>query len=304
MSDFPIVSPDTLDISKITATEPKKKNDRLQSYLMYDGAQFYIETEWGRAPFGVRSFVGGEKTDYTLNISLTPDGDFVKKLVALDEFMIDFGIEHSMTIFKKKYTPSQKEVVRAMYTSSVKVADEGDYPPRIAPKIQKKSVSDPTPRLLFYHSETEEVEIENFDQLVKLVPPSSRVKAIIQLKPWFVSGRFGITYTVEQLLVSKRAGGRPLTYAFNDRTGAIATKIPAAKATEGIEDDEEGHAAENDADEQENTDVVSVENSDNVAEVEEEEDEEEAPPPKNVKKAPGPVAAAPKKAPVAAPKRK
>jgi len=75
MSDFPIISPDELDISKITATEPKKKNERLQSYLMYDGAQFFIETEWGRAPFGVRSFVGGEKTDYTLNISLTPDGN-------------------------------------------------------------------------------------------------------------------------------------------------------------------------------------------------------------------------------------
>jgi len=297
MSDLKIVVPENFDIKKISATEPKKKNDRLQSLLLFENAPFYLQTEeGGRAPFGVKSFTGGDKTDYTLNISLNADGDFVKKLHQLDEFMLDFGIEHSKTIFKQKYNAAQREVVRAMYTSCVKIAEEGDYPPRIAVKIQKRNATDTTPQVLFFHSETEEVEIESFEQLIKLIPNGSNVKALISLRPWFVSGRFGITLSLQQILVPKRSGGRPTSYAFNDKTGAVATKIPAAKAAAAVvDDDEEDEAEEVPADE--NTDVVSVEDSD-------EEEDEEVPPPKTVKKA-GSVAAAPvvaKKKPVAAKK--
>jgi len=300
MAELKFVTSENFDISKISATEPKKKNDRLQSILLFEGSPFYLQTEdGGRAPFGVKSFTGGDKTDYTLNVSLNADGDFVKKLHQLDEFMLDFGIEHSKTIFKQKYTAAQREVVRAMYTSCVKVAEEGDYPPRIAIKIQKRSIDNPVPQVLFFHSETEEVEIESFEQLTKLIPQGSGVKALITLRPWFISGRFGITMTLQQILVPKRSGGRPTTYAFNDKTGAVATKIPASKAAAVVADDEEDDVAEAEA--EDNTDVVSVEDSD-AAEEEEEEEEEEAPPPKTVKKAvaAAPAPAAAKKKPVAA----
>lgn len=313
MSDIVCVAPEALDVSKISATELRKKNDQLRNILLYGNSAFYIETEWGRAPFGVRSFSGGEKTDYSLNISLTPDGDFVKKIMQLDEFMIDFAIENSMTIFKKKYTPAQKEVVRAMYTPSVKIAEDGDYPPRIAPKIQKKSPTDLTPQLLFYHKvsddseEVEEVEIQNFEQLVKLVPNGSRIKALISLKPWYISGRFGIAYTVQQLLVPKRTGGRPTTYAFNDKSKVTTTKVSAEKVVESIkgdesEDDAPEAEAEAEAESQENTDVVE----DQEGEEEEEEEERPPTPKKVVKKGPAPAAApaakaaAPAKKPVAA----
>jgi len=296
-----IISPEELDIKKVSATEPKKKNDRLQSILLFEGAPFYLQTEeGGRAPFGIRSFTGGDKTDYSLNISLDANGNFVKFLHQLDEFMLDFGIEHSKIIFKQKYTAAQREVVRAMYTSCVKIAEEGDYPPRIAIKIQKKSVEDSTPQILFFHSETEEVEIESFDQLMKLVPNGSTVKGLISLRPWFISGRFGITMTLQQILVPKKSGGRPTSYAFNDKTGAVATKIPASKAAVQETEEEEDEAPVAD----DNTDVVSVEDSDNV-EAEEEEEEEDVPPPKTVKKAVTPAAApaAAKKKPVAAPRK-
>lgn len=263
----------------------------MQSLILYQNSPFYLQTEdGGRAPFGVRSFSGGEKTDYSLNISLNATGDYVKKLQQLDEKMIDFGIEHSKVIFKQTYTQKQREVVRAMYTSCIKIAEEGDYPPRIAVKVQKKSVEDITPQLLFFHSETEEVEIESFEQLTKLIPNGSNVKALISLKPWFVSGRFGITLTLQQILVPKRSGGRPTSYAFNDKTGAVATKIPASKAAAAVEDDEED-AEEPVADDAED---VSVENSDVVEEEEEEEEEEDEPPKKSdktVKKAATPAVA-------------
>lgn len=316
MTELKIVAPEELDIKKISVTEPKKKNDRLQSIILFGGSPFYLQTpEEGRAPFGVRSFAGdksgdkkgAEKPDYSLNISLNDTGSFVKFLRDLDEYMLDFGIEHSKIIFKQKYTSAQKEVVRAMYTSCVKVSEDGDYPPRIAVKIQKKSAEDVSPQILFFHSETEEVEIESFEQLTKLIPNGSNVKALISLRPWFISGRFGITMTLQQILVPKRSGGRPTSYAFNDKTGAVATKIPAAKAAITTEDDDEVEDVP--AEDEEHTEPDSVEDSDVAAAVEDEEEEEEEEEvqtsKKNVKKAVAAPAPTAVKKPVAkAPSRK
>jgi len=306
-ADSRIISTEEFDISNVTATEPKKKNERLQSYLLYNSSTFYVETNFGRAPFGVKAFEGGDKTDYSLNISLQEDDKLIQSLTELDEYMIDFAVEHSMIIFKKKYTPQQREVVRAMYTSSVKKSDGGDYPPRIAPKIQKKSSTDTTPGLLFYHSEEEEVDIESFSQLEKLVAKGAKVKAIVALRPWFVSGRFGVNMTIQQILVPKISSGKPTTYAFSNKTGIVSTKITANDSIKEIEkeendqDDEQEEQAQKD-----DTDVESVEDSD-VVEAQEDEEEEEEKPQKVVRKpTSAPVQAAPqvKAKPRAAPVRK
>jgi hypothetical protein len=311
-ADSRIISTEEFDVSNVIATEPKKKNDRLQSYLLYNSTTFYVETNFGRAPFGVKAFEGGDKTDYSLNISLEQDDKLIQSLTELDEYMIDFAVEHSLIIFKKKYTTQQREVVRAMYTSSVKKSEGGDYPPRIAPKIQKKSSTDLTPGLLFYHSEEEEVEIESFSQLEKLVPKGARVKAIVSLRPWFVSGRFGLNMTIQQILVPKISGGKPTTYAFSNKTGISSTKITAIDSIKAIETEKEQEPEdEQEEDEQKaDTDVESVEDSD-VVEAQEEDEEEDEKPQKVVRKpssAPIPAVSAAKPAaaqkPRAAPARK
>jgi hypothetical protein len=274
-AEFRIIPTEEFDVSNITATEPKKKNERLQSYLLYNSGMFHVETNYGRAPFGVKAFEAGDKsdkTDYSLNISLEHDDKLIQSLTQLDEYMIDFAVEHSMIIFKKKYTPQQREVVRAMYTSLVKKSDGGDYPPRIAPKIQKKSPTDNTPELLFYHSEEEEVEIESFSQLEKLCPKGARVKAIVSLRPWFVSGRFGVNMTIQQILVPKMSGGKPTTYAFSNKTGILSTKITASESIKSIEKSKE-EEPEEEEEQKADTDVESVEDSDVVEAQEEEEDE-------------------------------
>jgi hypothetical protein len=309
-ADSRIISTEDFDVSNVTATEPKKKNDRLQSYLLYNASTFYVETNFGRAPFGVKAFEGGDKTDYSLNISLEQDDKLIESFSQLDEYMIDFAVEHSLLIFKKKYTSAQREVVRAMYTSSVKKSEGGDYPPRIAPKIQKKSSTDLTPELLFYHSEEEEVEIESFSQLEKLVPKGARVKAIVSLRPWFVSGRFGVNLTIQQILVPKMSSGKPTTYAFSNKTGVASTKITASQSIKAIEqakEEEPEDEQEHEDEEKAGTDVESVEDSD-VVEAQDEEEEEEPQPQKVVRKpASAPVPAAKPAAaqkPRAAPVRK
>ena len=294
-ADSRIISTEDFDVSNVTATEPKKKNDRLQSYLLYNSSTFYVETNFGRAPFGVKAFEGGDKTDYSLNISLEQDDKLIQSFNELDEYMIDFAVEHSLMIFKKKYTSAQREVVRAMYTSLVKKSDGGDYPPRIAPKIQKKSSTDLTPELLFYHSEEEEVEIESFSHLEKLVPKGARVKAIVSIRPWFVSGRFGLNLTIQQILVPKMSSGKPTTYAFSNKTGIVSTKITASDSIKAIEQAKEEEPEDEKEEEQKaDTDVESVEDSDVVEAQEEDEEEDEEPQPQKVVRKPSsaPVAAA------------
>jgi outer membrane biosynthesis protein TonB len=199
-----------------------------------------------------------------------------------------------------------------MYTSSVKKSEGGDYPPRIAPKIQKKSSTDLTPELLFYHSEEEEVEIESFSQLEKLVPKGARVKAIVSLRPWFVSGRFGVNLTIQQILVPKMSSGKPTTYAFSNKTGVASTKITASESIKAIEkakEEEPEDEQEHEDDQKAGTDVESVEDSDVVEAQEEDEEEEEEPQPQKVVRKPSsaPVPAAKPAAaqkPRAAPARK
>ena len=295
-ADSRIISTEDFDVSNVTATEPKKKNDRLQSYLLYNSSTFYVETNFGRAPFGVKAFEGGDKTDYSLNISLEPGDKLIQSFNELDEYMIDFAVEHSLMIFKKKYTSAQREVVRAMYTSLVKKSDGGDYPPRIAPKIQKKSSTDQTPELLFYHSEEEQVEIESFSQLEKLVPKGARVKAIVSIRPWFVSGRFGLNLTIQQILVPKMSSGKPTTYAFSNKTGVASMKITASDSIKSIEkakEEEPEDEQEQEEEQKADTDVESVEDSD-VVEAQEEEEEDEEPQPQKVVRKPSsaPIAAA------------
>jgi hypothetical protein len=293
-ADSRIISTEDFNVSNVTATEPKKKNERLQSYLLYNSSTFYVETNFGRAPFGVKAFEGGDKTDYSLNISLEHDDKLIQSFNELDEYMIDFAVEHSLIIFKKKYTSAQREVVRAMYTSLVKKSDGGDYPPRIAPKIQKKSSTDLTPELLFYHSEEEEVEIESFSHLEKLVPKGARVKAIVSIRPWFVSGRFGLNLTIQQILVPKMSSGKPTTYAFSNKTGVASTKITASESIKAIEQAKEEEPEDEPEEEQKaDTDVESVEDSD-VVEAQEEDEEDEEPQPQKVVRKPSsaPVAAA------------
>ena len=313
-ADSRIISTEDFDVSNVTATEPKKKNDRLQSYLLYNASTFYVETNFGRAPFGVKAFEGGDKTDYSLNISLEHDDKLVQSFNELDEYMIDFAVDNSLIIFKKKYTSAQREVVRAMYTSLVKKSDGGDYPPRIAPKIQKKSSTDLTPELLFYHSEEEEVEIESFSQLEKLVPKGARVKAIVSLRPWFVSGRFGVNLTIQQILVQKMSSGKPTSYAFGNKTGIVSTKITASESIKSIEkakEEEPEDEQEQEEEQKADTDVESVEDSDVVEAQEEDEEEDEEPQPQKVVRKPSsaPVAVAAAKPaaaqkPRAAPARK
>jgi hypothetical protein len=290
------VSPSEINAKNVSVTDPRKKKsdkgtERIVALILYKGAPGYWETPALRAPFGVNSFTKGESggSDYSLNLSLDADDNFTKQLAKIDELMIDYGVKHSKMLFGKQYTADQRPVVEALYTPVLKpgrVDGDNHYPPRIAPKIMRDREENVRPNLLFYHSRDDQVELESFEQLQELIPKGSNVKALVAPRPWFISGRFGLSLNVLQVLAGKRKGSRPKGYAFNDdseappaveeeSTSEEAEEADVAEKEESVENSEsEAEAADSDAEAEEESEAEVEEES------EAEEEEEVAPPPK------------------------
>jgi len=265
------VSPNELDSANVTITDPRKrksektKTERIVSLMLYNQSPAYFETPLCRAPFGINTYAKGDTgiSDYSLNLSLDPEDNFTKQCANIDNLMIDYGVKHSKMLFGKQYTPEQRPVVEALYTPMLKegkIDGDNHYPPRIAPKILRKHEDATVPNVLFYHSKDEEVDVESFDHLIDLVPKGSSNKTLIVPRPWFISGRFGTSLNVLQILAPKRKSMRPKSFAFNDELGAtekvaqdeftneedevVETKNDASSSVENTDDGEEGEEGE------------------------------------------------------------
>ena len=275
--------------SDITVSPPKKKGDRLGAIILSDNSPVYFESPLCNAPFGVTNFSGDTQQNYSLNLSLSDPKTYSQEWDKFDEYMIDYGVKHSKIIFGKEYKESQRAVVEALYTRCIKRdANDSDseYPPRIAPKFLKDREDHSRPNVLFYHSSDEEVKIESFDQLTEMIPKGIKMKIIFSGRPWFISGRFGVSFNVHQILAPKKMLSRPNTFAFNDEDNVPKEHVVSDENDE--EDEDHSNVVENS--DAENSDV---ENSDNDSDEDEddededdddEDDEENQPEPEPVKK--------------------
>jgi len=62
MSSYITVTPNEFDVKRITITEPKKKNEKWQSAVLFESSPFYLQTEeGGRAPFQMKKHQLKEK---------------------------------------------------------------------------------------------------------------------------------------------------------------------------------------------------------------------------------------------------
>lgn len=265
-----IITADIFNANSITITEPKKSKKggktSIKSYLLHDvdgdDVTMFVETPCAlQTPFGVNCYQKGDSgsSDYSINVSARVQNKEEQKAVdawfdqwkAIDEKMIDFGIEHSKDIFGKKYTEKQRAVVEALYSRCVKQDDAGEYPARLAPKIQRVRVKEgdgkdakwnPTdkPDVMVFKQvggDIEEIEYENFDPLVSDCPAGSSVQLIIQPRIWFISGKFGLSLNVVQMqIIPSKAVKKPKKYAFS--------KGPAApKSNDGGDEDDTEESA-------------------------------------------------------------
>ena len=264
MTDNGIITSTKFSSSDIEITDLKTVNKNgkksLQSLLLHnlggEASQMYVETPGAlNAVFGIKSYQKGDSgsSDYSINLSARSlnkdDQSAVNAWYAtwdqVDELLIDFGVKNSKAIFGKQYTSKQREVVSALYTRCVKKDEGGEYPARLAPKIQRVRVKEggtwkPTdkPDILVFKQSTAQEGYESFDELVKDCPPGTYVQAIIQPRLWFISGKFGLSLNVVQMqILAKKKGGKPTGFAFSNSLNQDEAHVDSENDDEDDEDD-------------------------------------------------------------------
>jgi hypothetical protein len=236
-----ILSAKDLDIENILFTVPKiNKNTKQLSALIKNAktnSTLLIETPYCITPFGASPYDGGSKgladEAKSWSISLKAQGyqtqdDENKEMItkffefakALDEKAIDYGITNSQTIFSKKYDESQRGIVAdALYTRLIKPSaidpNTGNpWPDKISLKISKK---DQLPDVMIFKDSPEPITLDSWDTLKNIITKGSSLKAIIEVKLYFLNKKFGINIKVLQIkLVSIDRPGRPVGYAFSE----------------------------------------------------------------------------------------
>jgi hypothetical protein len=286
-----IFTPENLNIEDVLLLPPKMnsktkilmlglKNSRTRS-------PWYIETPYLINAFGLSYYdpqgtMTDEQKNYVITLKeATRDQEEIPKVNSLftflrdlDNMVLDYGIQHSKTIFKKEYKMDNKETLKDLiFNKGVKVptkkAPDGnpDYPDSITLKVMKNQDTK-LPELLLFKDSLEPLHYTGWDELVELIPKGTPVKAIFQPKLYYVNGKLGITYKVLQvkLPIYERIG-KPLGYAFaekpensvitNENTEQNVKEI--TKENSEKEDSEKQDSEKQDSDiEEENSDTYEV----------------------------------------------
>lgn len=256
----------------VSCTKPRtnKKTKRLQTLLLYayetGQAPLYFETpESLVVPFGLSSYEQGDNTgkyDYSLPMicssSDTKEQNNVtrwfEQLKAMDEFMIDFGVQYSREIFGQEYTKDQRMIVEALYSRMIKKPkvnkETGEpYPERIQPKVMKQWEETPTslngvPGVEVYTTSEIPLTIDSWMDLQEVIPKGGSVTAIMQPRVWFVSGKYGTTLRVHKLKVIPREKREiPRGYTFSKRLTSSETTATTDTTSSSVNADASAEAS-------------------------------------------------------------
>ena len=232
----------------IYAPRINKKRNTVQALLRYNynGQEVtpYIETpEALMCKFGLSNYKDGPS--YNLPLSsysrIKSEGPIVRRffdeMMKLDRMMIDYGMEHSMILFKKQYTTeAQREIVESKYKPCIKQKinpKTGEpYPPGMAPRVPK--VYDPdaekgshgVPDVEVYRSSSGEEPIDfgsSWEGLRELIPKetSTPLTLIFQPRIHFVGG-FGISLrTCIVKIVEVQRQPKPTGWCFSRTPNAL-----------------------------------------------------------------------------------
>lgn len=183
-------------------------------YVEYKGKPLLVQTPKLKAPFGLSNWEG----KYSIDLSLAGyDGSnesaaaFFKALSALDDFMLEEGMQNGMAWFKRKMP--NKDVVDALYTRNVKFAKDKNtgeitdkYPPTFKIAVPHRDGQ--------FQCDVFDVKREKVN-LAEVEAKGAKVSAIAQcLGIWVAGGKFGCSWKVVQLRIEPQAGING--YAFRD----------------------------------------------------------------------------------------
>ena len=228
-----VVHENNFETKNVTFTTPVKKNDRLKSYMLYGGEMMLIETPWLKMPWGPSApYKDVDSTTKPWELSLQEVGrtdyesmeeiEHQRTLVTewfeswrqLYDIFIQFGIEHSKTIYGTQYEPSQADVVKVLTKPFIR--DSEEYPSRIRTKIYNR---DGVPDVHVYQGSTESLSITSFAKLSELMTRGSFGKFILIPNIWFVGGKMGLSLSVKQALLMESSSQVNVNqFAFKDVT--------------------------------------------------------------------------------------
>lgn len=181
---------------------------------------------------------------------------FIKYLESIVDKALEFGIENSKEITKKKYDISQKEIFRdAFFNSPLKQGTKPDgtlYTLQFNLKIMKDQ--DNNPDLVFYKGNDEEpTKINSWPHFQSLCLKNTPCKAVVKPIMSFVNGKIYVTFRLVILKVySLEKLGKPTTFVFSDTPKQLTTsslvtstgKMSITKAEETVVDSEDENTSE------------------------------------------------------------
>ncbi len=288
-TQFPIISASKLDISQISITKPKKNKDgKLVAYMNYGETGFMIETPTTHT-FGVGKYKDEKKGiegKYGINSTQRPSNgeseevvnNYFKFLKALDDKMIDWLTENSLTIMKETFTAEDRKQVTGFYKKYRIVKENKDkktgevYPDSY--KVSFQTVGDEkkgetvTPVISLLKGKTQ-IEVSTFEELCAHVPKNSAVRMVIQPRIYILTDIAGVKFTARFMKVPEvKKMEMPTSFRFTDEpddTSEDVNQHVAETAAETVED--------SDAEEAEEGEEEEEEEGEEYEEVEEEEEE-------------------------------
>jgi len=140
-----------IDVSKISFSQPRMlDNGAKLVYMNYDGGRLSVQSPWMTLPWKMGVYTEGEYPKYSIDLSfkgMDEDSDllgFHDKIKAVEEKLINGGINNSVSWFKKK--SASREVIEAIFNPVLKVSrdrdtgePDGKWPPTMKLKISRKN---------------------------------------------------------------------------------------------------------------------------------------------------------------------
>ena len=191
-----LINVNNLDISAITISElTKNKQGSNTAYINCNGKRIVLRNPQMFAPFGISSFETENGNKNSIDVSFIDIDDnmntksFYEKLMELDAFMIEKGVENSKKWFGKQMS---KDIITEFYrplikTGKNKPGSNDKYPDSVKFKIRNIASVEA------YDTKKNRISIEDLE-------PRSRIRSIIEISPiWFVNKTFGLTLNLVQI---------------------------------------------------------------------------------------------------------
>lgn len=207
--------PGEVQVDKLTYAAPLTMNNGCKIIrLMNDSHPLVFQTPAMYCPWGASSYDGEKGAKFTMGLNLDEKAvDLKNMLEALDERLIQDGLDNSLSWFKKKITSA--EVLKALYAQCVKYSRDkntGEISTQYAPQFKVQLPMDGDKLKCDVFNKNMEKQ-SNFD--VSSLRGST-VVAIVQCNGvWIAGGKFGCGFKVLKMIVTPNSNNLR-DYAFLD----------------------------------------------------------------------------------------